>query len=131
MHFTPKLSVISLPNFLSATAISPSIYFYTIFLLKNLERVFGILPLMSLLMHLKASAVLLNLWKSYKVILNKLFNTFFSIHRYLRNIVEGFQLFLFFLVCRIWIMQSQQQFRIRLALLLLIIIIKIVITILF
>jgi hypothetical protein len=61
LHLTPKFSVISLPSFLSATAIYSSISFSTIFLFKNLERDFGILPLINLLMHLKASAVLLNL----------------------------------------------------------------------
>lgn len=41
------------------------------FLFKNLERDLGILPLISLAIHLKASAVLLNLWKSSKVTLHK------------------------------------------------------------
>lgn len=58
-----------LPTFLSATA---SVYYSslsTMFLERNLESDLGIFPFMSLLMDLKASAVLLNLWKSSRVTL--------------------------------------------------------------
>lgn len=55
------------PIFLSATA---KVYYSslsTMFLDKNLDKDLGTLPFMSLLMDLKASAVLLNLWKSSRV----------------------------------------------------------------
>lgn len=60
------------PIFLSATAKVSSSSLSTIFLLKNFDKDLGTFPFMSLLIDLKASAVLLNLWKSYNVSLNNL-----------------------------------------------------------
>lgn len=113
LHFTPKLSVMSFPSFLSATAIYPSISFSTIFLFKNFDRDFGILPFMSLLMHLNASDVLLNLWKSSKVILYKQTYTIFAVLQYLRSIFASFRLSPVSWVCRIERERSRQQSRIR------------------
>lgn len=72
LQLTPKASVMVLPILLSATAKVYSSSLSTMFLLRNLERDLGIFPFMSLLIDLKASAVLLNLWKSSRVTLNKL-----------------------------------------------------------
>ena len=61
LHSKPSYSVKALPSFLSARAIVSWTYLSRTFFVKNFERDFGILPFMSLEMHLKASAVLLNL----------------------------------------------------------------------
>ncbi len=42
------------------------------FLLRNLDKDLGTFPFINLLIDLKASAVLLNLWKSSNVTLNKM-----------------------------------------------------------
>lgn len=61
LHWSPNSSVSALPSLLSAIAMVYETSFSMTFLLRNLERDLGILPFMSLEMHLKASAVLLNL----------------------------------------------------------------------
>lgn len=72
LHDNPRASEMVLPIFLSATA---KVYYSslsTMFFSRNLVKDLGIFPFMSLLIDLKASAVLLNLWKSSKVTLNKI-----------------------------------------------------------
>jgi hypothetical protein len=67
----PISSTMAFPSLLSATANSSSIYFSTMFLLRNLVKAFGIFPFIIFVIHLKASEVLLNLWKSSRVSLSK------------------------------------------------------------
>lgn len=74
------------------------------FFSRNLVKDFGIFPFMSLLIDLKASAVLLNLWKSSKVTLNKI--------RYVQflqtiNVVEVLLEVLNFLEL-LWLVTSEQ-----------------------
>ena len=69
LQVIPRASVIVLPTFFSATASVYYISLSTMFFSRNLESDLGILPFMSLLIDLKASAVLLNLWKSSRVTL--------------------------------------------------------------
>lgn len=84
----PISSESAFPSFLSATARVASSSRSTIVLLRNLESDLGILPFMSLLIDLKASAVFLNFWKSSRVILHQnnwySFRTAASSLKYLR-----------------------------------------------
>lgn len=61
LHSSPSYSVSAFPSLLSATAMVYCSSFSITFLERNLDKDLGILPFMSLEMHLKASAVLLNL----------------------------------------------------------------------
>ena len=70
-HAMPISSVTAFPNFLSATASVASTSLSTMFLLRNFESDLGSLPFIILEMHLKASEVLLNFWKSSNTSLNQ------------------------------------------------------------
>lgn len=60
----PIYYVKALPSLLSATANVVSTSLWTTFLSRNLDSALGILPFIILEIHLKASEVLLNFWKS-------------------------------------------------------------------
>ena len=60
----PIYYVSALPSFLSATASVVSTSLSTMFLFRNFDSDFGTLPFIIFEMHLKASEVLLNFWKS-------------------------------------------------------------------
>lgn len=104
LHDNPRASEMVLPIFLSATA---RVYYNslsTMFFSRNFERDLGIFPFMSLLMDLKASAVLLNLWKSSKVTLNKgekvQFFQSINVVKVLLEVLYFFELF--------WLVTSEQ-----------------------
>lgn len=61
LHSRPNYSVKAFPNLLSAIAMVYCTSFSITFLERNLDNDLGIFPFISLEMHLKASAVLLNL----------------------------------------------------------------------
>jgi hypothetical protein len=88
------------------------------FLPKNFDNVFGILPLINFAMHLNASAVLLNLWKSSKVILCKALITTFVVWQCPPNTFVDFTLFQLSLAYHIERERNQLQFRTKSTLLL-------------
>lgn len=112
LQLTPRASVMVFPIFLSATA---KVYYSslsTMFLDKNLDKDLGTLPFMSLLMDLKASAVLLNLWKSSRVTLLISWKCTISWGCQRRwSIAGGSRPFTVSLACHIWRERSRQLFR--------------------